>query len=69
MVKNYCKKGKFQSPIDIKSKKAKKCAMQCELMIYYKNSSCKMKRIGNQLTLDYDSGSYVIYNSQVYELE
>ena len=66
---NICVKGKMQSPIDIKSQKAIKCGALCDLMIYYRSSYCNIINAGSNMVLDYDNGSYVIYNTQVYELD
>jgi carbonic anhydrase len=65
---NVCVKGKMQSPIDINTKKAIKCGALCDLMIYYRSSYCNMVNTGKNLVLDYDNGSYIVYNTQVFEL-
>ena len=65
---NVCVKGKMQSPIDINTRKAVKCGALCDLTIYYRTSYCNMVNTGKNLVLDYDNGSYVVYNSQVFEL-
>ena len=66
---SVCTRGKLQSPINIISKKTKKCGLRCDLMFYYRPSACRMKNLDKQVLIQYDSGSYVIFNSQVYELD
>ena len=62
-IVNVCVKGRMQSPIDINTRKAVKCGALCDLMIYYRTSYCNMVNTGKNLVLDYDNGSYVVYNS------
>lgn len=66
---NLCKDGSQQSPINIKSSIAAQCEGLCELLFYYRSSSCNMVNMGGNIILDYDAGSYVIYNTIVYELD
>ena len=66
---NVCVKGKMQSPIDINSQKAIKCGALCDLIVYYRSSYCNMINTGKNLILDYDNGSYIVYNTQVFELD
>lgn len=66
---SVCTRGKLQSPINIISKKTKRCGLRCDLMFYYRPSACRMKNLDKQVLIQYDSGSYVIFNSQVYELD
>ena len=66
---NVCVKGKMQSPIDINSQKAIKCGALCDLIVYYRSSYCNMVNTGKNLILDYDNGSYIVYNTQVFELD
>ena len=65
---NICVKGKLQSPIDIKSKKSIKCGALCDLIFYYRTSTCNLVNNNKNIILDYDTGSYIVYNTQVYEL-
>ena len=40
-----CANGKFQSPIDIKSKIAIKCGALCDLVFYYRTSKALIRLI------------------------
>jgi carbonic anhydrase len=66
---SLCQSGKYQSPISIKSNQALSCKGNCELFFYYRSSTCTILNNSNELILDYDTGSYIIYNSIVYELD
>lgn len=66
---NVCNSGKQQSPINIKTSKTQECSSHCELLFYYRSSVCTIQNNSGNIVLDYDSGSYVIYNSIVYELD
>ena len=67
--KVMCDKGKEQSPIDIKTSEAKPCNLNCNLTFYYRSSSCFLKNMDKDIILDYDAGSHVIYDNNVYELD
>lgn len=66
---SVCLKGKEQSPINIKSENSYKCEGNCELFFYYRSSTCNILNNTNELILDYDMGSYILYNNIVYELD
>ena len=67
---NICNTGKFQSPINIKSSKVISCNALCDLIFYYKTSKCSIVSTGgNNVVMNYDTGSYVMYNTEVFELE
>ena len=66
---NPCANGKYQSPINIKSKIAIKCGALCDLVFYYRTSKANLVNVGKNIVLDYDNGSYVMFNSEVYELD
>jgi len=66
---HLCQSGKHQSPISIKSNQAQQCEGNCELFFYYRSSICSILNNSNELIIDYDAGSYVIYNNVVYELD
>ena len=66
---NPCANGKFQSPIDIKSKIAIKCGALCDLVFYYRTSKANLVNTGKNIIMDYDNGSYVMFNNEVYELD
>ena len=66
---SLCQNGQLQAPINIKSQKAIQCEQNCDLLFYYRSSVCSITNIGNNLILDYDSGSYINYKSQIYQLE
>ena len=61
--------GSSQSPINIVSANALMCRARCGLTFNYRSSRCNIVRTDNSLYLKYDSGSFVIYNGNVYELE
>ncbi len=64
-----CQSGQLQAPINIKTSKSKQCEGNCELSFYYRSSICSILNNSGNLVLDYDAGSYVNYNSLVYELD
>jgi len=66
---NVCASGKQQSPINIQSSKAVRCNALCDLTYYYRTSQANFVHSGNNIILDYDNGSYIIYNSGVYQLD
>ena len=66
---NLCAKGKYQSPINIKTNTAIKCGATCDLTFYYRTSKANILNTDKNIVLDYDNGSYVMYNSEVYELD
>jgi carbonic anhydrase len=66
---NRCTDGKSQSPINIKSKIAIKCGALCDLLFYYRTSKANLINVGKNIIMDYDNGSYIMYNNEVYELD
>ena len=68
MVKSFCDKGNKQSPVEIKSKKARRCLASCDLMFYYRTSKCNMIISNKNFIIDYDNGSFINFNHDVYEL-
>lgn len=66
---NYCSKGMFQSPIEINSSQTQVCRSKCNLLFYYRGSRCNIVRSGRTLLLNYDGGSHLVYNGNIYELE
>jgi carbonic anhydrase len=66
---NYCLDGLNQSPIELNSKKSTTCNLKCKLLFYYKSSKLNLTREDSFLFLDYDRGSHIVYNGDVYELE
>lgn len=68
-MSDICIKGTIQSPINIPSADAIKCGALCELIMYYRTSKCYIQNTGTEIILNYDNGSYVTYNSVVYELD
>tara|TARA_B100000925_G_C22008356_1_gene474783 strand:+ start:3417 stop:4328 length:912 start_codon:yes stop_codon:yes gene_type:complete len=66
---NACVKGSMQSPIDIKSKHSVKCGALCDLIFYYRTSKCNLLNTKKNIIMDYDNGSYILYNSEVFELD
>ena len=69
MVKSLCTKGKNQSPINIISKSTKKCDTQCNVSFFYRTSNCNLILSDKALIMEYDPGSYITYNNEVYELD
>lgn len=69
MSKSFCKKGFNQSPINIKSSAAKNCSTTCDINFYYRTSKCNLILSKKNLIIDYDAGSYVMMNHDVYELD
>ena len=69
MSKSLCVNGKEQSPINILSKDAKKCGATCDLTFFYRTSKLNLILSDRNLILDYDTGSYVNFNQDVYELD
>lgn len=68
-MSNACANGKYQSPINIKTRTAIKCGALCDLVFYYRTSKANILNSGRNIILDYDNGSYVMFNSEVYELD
>ena len=69
MKNSICSKGKNQSPINIISKSTKKCNTMCNLSFFYRTSNCNLILSNKTLLIDYDTGSYITYNNEVYELD
>jgi carbonic anhydrase len=65
----YCESGMNQSPIELSTSSSTSCSLKCKLIFYYKSSRCNINREDKYLFLDYDKGSHVVYNGDVYELE
>jgi carbonic anhydrase len=58
-----------QSPINISLKDIKQeCGAKCEITIKYKPSKCYLVNDHNTITINYDPGSYIIYQNTWYEL-
>jgi carbonic anhydrase len=58
-----------QSPINIVLKDIKQeCAAKCELIIKYKPSKCYLVNDHNTITINYDPGSFIVYQGVWYEL-
>jgi len=66
---NVCASGKLQTPINIPSSKALRCNSLCDLTFYYRTSQANFIHNGNTIIIDYDNGSYIIYNSEVFQLD
>lgn len=66
---DYCKSGRNQSPIDIKTNNVVNCQAACDLVFFYNTSELVVKNIENELLITYDPGSYVTFNNDTYELE
>ena len=64
-----CTNIKTQSPIDIITNKTTKCIQNCDLTFFYSNSNCNILRTVQDILLEYEQGSYVIYNNNTYYLE
>lgn len=65
---DQCDNGQFQSPIHIDSNNIIRCRNKCNLLFYYRGSRCNIFRDGKILYIEYDKGSHVIYNGEIYEL-
>ena len=68
MFKSTCTKGIKQSPINIIRSKTKKCNSNCILSFDYKISKCNLINLNTNLIIDYDEGSSVNFNHNIYEL-
>ena len=70
---NICGTGALQSPIIIDDDDALPCQGNCELQFFYKSSRLHLENLSdnkrNQLIINYDIGSYVMFNKAVYELD
>jgi carbonic anhydrase len=66
---DICKNGINQSPIHLETKIAKTCNTKCTLLFYYRSSRCNLVRSNRFFYIDYDKGSHIVYNGEVYELE
>jgi len=69
MARPLCINGKQQSPINLISKISKKCGATCDLTFFYRTSKCNVTLLNKSVILDYDNGSYVTFNHDVYELD
>ena len=69
MTNSLCIKGKSQSPININTKNTKKCDSLCNISFFYRTSNCNLVLSNKSLIIEYDIGSYITYNSEVYELD
>jgi carbonic anhydrase len=66
---DLCGNGQQQSPINLTSNTAVVCRSRCNLLFHYRGSRCNIVRSGRTLVLNYDTGSHIIYNGSIYELE
>lgn len=66
---DLCKKGQLQSPININSSKVVNCTSTCDLKFFYKDSKLQLLFDYTYLLANYDKGSYVMYNDNMYVLE
>lgn len=63
------KNNALQSPIDISpSNVSQECGTKCELTIKYRPSKCYVINDHNTITINYEPGSYIIYQNTWYEL-
>jgi carbonic anhydrase len=68
---NQCsiKNNPKQSPIDIiPDKIVQECQAKCEVILKYKASKCYIRNDHNAITINYDPGSYLIYQNNWYQL-
>lgn len=70
---SICSTGALQSPIVIDEDEALPCQGNCDLQFFYKSSRLHLENMSEQsrkqLIINYDSGSYVMWNKMVYELD
>ena len=66
---DICKSGTNQSPIHLDTKTAKTCNNKCKLLFYYRSSKCNLIRSSKYFYIEYDKGSHIVYNGEVFELE
>ena len=58
-----------QSPIDILPNDIiQECGAKCEVVLKYKSSKCYVTNDHNTITINYDPGSYLIYQNEWYQL-
>lgn len=58
-----------QSPIDIlPADIIQECGAKCEIVLKYKSSKCYVTNDHNTITINYDPGSYLIYQNEWYQL-
>ena len=69
MSQTLCNTGTEQSPINIISRISKKCSATCDLTFFYKTSKLNMNLYNNDLIIDYDTGSYINFNQEIFELD
>ncbi len=61
---------KQQSPIELpETSNATGVNSSADLLFYYRTSRCNITKSRHHIILDYDTGSYIIYNGEIYELE
>lgn len=70
---SICSTGALQSPIVIDEDEALPCRGNCDLQFFYKSSRLHLENMSEQsrrqLIINYDIGSYVMFNKMVYELD
>lgn len=61
---------KQQSPIMLPAPaNANETSVSTDLKFYYRTSRCNITKSRHHIVLDYDTGSYIIYNGDIFELE
>ena len=63
-----CFSGELQSPINIDTSNTIPCNSQCRLQMSYVPSKCHVSNNNKMVLLNYDSGSYIKFKSNIYEL-
>ena len=67
-TKYHSCKGDMQSPINIDTSNTIPCNSQCRLQMSYVPSKCHVSNNNKMVLLNYDSGSYIKFKSNIYEL-
>ena len=67
-TKYHSCKGDMQSPINIDTSNTIPCNSQCRLQMSYVPSNCHVSNNNKMVLLNYDSGSYIKFKSNIYEL-
>lgn len=79
-INELCNEGNSQSPINIDTENLKGCSSTCDIQFFYRNSKCKLlmqeiqsiiqkTKKDKMLTLEYDAGSYITMNHDIYNLD
>lgn len=68
-MSGICQSGTSQSPINIRTDKVVQCQGSCDIQFFYRSSICSVENNSGNIIINYDAGSYINYNSLIYEFD